>query len=174
MVAISNLVSGSIVANATSLQQTGIANLLILGNSSSSLSEGSAASYANMVAVSAVFNSSQPDWLEANAAFGQSPTLQQIYIGRELDRVAQVTTITFGGADASFVAGNIFAGTINQIGTGISTPVTVDFITNDADTLAAIATAFNIAGKGIADPTSMIEAILLACRLTKRCSRKSS
>ena len=33
-------------------------------------------------------------------------------------------------------------------------------------------TAFNIAGRGIADPTSMIEAISLACRLVKRCSPK--
>ena len=30
-------------------------------------------------------------------------------------------------------------------------------------------TAFGIAGKGIADPTSMIEAISLACRLAKKC-----
>ncbi len=35
-------------------------------------------------------------------------------------------------------------------------------------------TAFNIAGKGVADPTSMIEAILLACHLAKRCSPKIS
>ncbi len=34
-------------------------------------------------------------------------------------------------------------------------------------------TAFNIAGKGIADPSSMIEAIKLACRL-QRCSTKPS
>ena len=33
-------------------------------------------------------------------------------------------------------------------------------------------TAFNIAGKGVADPRSMIEAIKLACRLVKRCSPK--
>ena len=35
-------------------------------------------------------------------------------------------------------------------------------------------TAFDLAGKGVADPTSMIEAILLACSLLKRCSPKVS
>ena len=35
-------------------------------------------------------------------------------------------------------------------------------------------TAFDIAGKGIADPASMIEAIVLACNLAKRCSHRTS
>jgi 4-hydroxythreonine-4-phosphate dehydrogenase len=35
-------------------------------------------------------------------------------------------------------------------------------------------TAFDLAGKGVADPTSMIEAIRLACRLAKKCSHRIS
>lgn len=53
--------------------------------------------------------------------------------------------------------------------TGVNLTLGLPFVRTSPDH----GTAFNIAGKGIADPSSMIEAILLACRL-KRCSPQNS
>jgi len=48
--------------------------------------------------------------------------------------------------------------------TGVNMTLGLPFIRTSPDH----GTAFNIAGRGIADPASMIEAILLACRLARR------
>lgn len=137
MVSPSNIVNGSIVANVNSLQQAGFGTPLILGNSSTSIAKGGFNIFTNMIGVASVFASSDPEYIEANQIFSQNPTVQQIFIGRELDRVAQISTIVFSG---NIVVGDTVHGTIND------TTITVPFNTSNTQTLTDIAAAYTISG----------------------------
>lgn len=137
MADLSNIVTVNVTANVLGLQQPGFGIPNILGNSSSAIAKGGFQIFTNMNGVSAVFSSSDPEWLMANAIFSQNPAPQEVFISRELDRVAQVDTIVFS---ANIIAGDTIHGEINN------TVITVPFNTTNAQTLTDLATALTIVG----------------------------
>lgn len=160
MVSPSNIVQGSIVANVNSLQQPGFGIPLILGNTSSTIPVGGFEIFTNMIGVSAIFASSDPEYLAAQAVFSQNPTVTQIFIGRELARVAQISTLTFSGP---LVTGTAQVQTVefsSAILSGQTAHITVNgtvinqaFDTDNATTLAALAVLID-AVSGVASAVS--------------------
>lgn len=151
MVSPSNIVTGSIVANVNSLQLPGFGIPLVLGSSSSTIDKGSFNIFTNMIGVSEVFSDSDPEWIQANAIFSQNPTVQQIFIGRELDRVAQHSTIVFSadigvGARQSqdiVFAANLITGNTYHLTINGGSPIAVPFDSTNDNTVSEIAAAIN-------------------------------
>jgi hypothetical protein len=106
--------------------------------------------YTSLTAVATDFTSTTPEYLAAQAAFGQNPQPAQIAIGKVPAPVAGVMTLTFSAAT---VTGNVINGQVNGTAVG---PIT--WATSDAATLTAVAAAI-AAVPGVASATVAGEVI---------------
>lgn len=131
-VPISTIVSVEISRQTQSVTQAGFGTPLILGDEDTGWGSERIRTYTSTDEVLEDFASSTDTYKAAAAIFSQEPTVEEIKVGAEGTRVAQIVTVVFS---ANIVTGNSIALTIDD------NDLTVPFNTSNAQTLTDLAAA---------------------------------